>query len=229
MDIISTILIIGTQTGLSFTPAISEENTVNYTQEELQAFEEEIKQCYLDKLIRAPIHLRAGLEEQLISIFKNVKPNDYVFCYWASHLHCLLKGVPREYLKSAILAGQSISLCFPEYRIFCSGIVGSLAGVAVGTALSIEKEGRGDAVWLFTGDMGAECGIFHEALKYATHFDLPINFIVEDNGVSVLTDTRATWGSEEPWFKGTRYEKKIKYFTYKNPYPHSGVSVKVAF
>lgn len=202
---------------------------MGYTAEQLFQFEEEIKECYLNKLIRAPIHLRANLENHLIEIFEGVRKQDYVFSYWASHLHCLLKGVPREELKQAILDGKSISLCFPEHRVFCSGIVGSLAGVAVGAAMGIKRRKEDATVWLFTGDMGAECGIFHEAVKYAHNFDLPIRFVVEDNGVSVLTETRQAWGDPEPWFKGTKYESKITYFKYKNPYPHSGISVKVAF
>ena len=144
-------------------------------------------------------------------------------------MHCLLKGVPRDVLKQAILDGKSISLCFPEYRVFCSGLVGSLAGVAVGTALANKRLGKDDHVWLFTGEMGAECGIFHESIKYATNFDLPITFVVEDNGVSVLTKTREVWNDPDPWFKGTRYERKIVYYSYHNSYPHSGISVKVAF
>ena len=200
-----------------------------YTKEELFAFEEEIKECYLEKLIRAPIHLRTGNEEQLIEIFKAVQKEDYVFGYWAMHLQCLLKGVPRAELKQAILDGRSIALCFAKHKVYCSGLVASLPGVAVGSALAIKRRGGHEHVWLFTGDMGAECGAFYEAVKYATHFDLPITFVVEDNGVSVLTPTRETWGSNEPWWIGTRYETKIKYYSYTNTYPHSGISVKVAF
>lgn len=200
-----------------------------YSPSELKAFEEEIKQAYLDKLIKAPIHLRTGCEEQLIEIFKDVKDDDYVFNYWAAHHHCLLKGVPRQELKQAILDGKSISLCFPKQKVFCSGLVASLAGVAVGTAWDIKRKGLKNHVWLFTGDMGAECGTFHEAVKYATYKDLPITFVVEDNKVSVLSDTRKTWGDGTPWYRETRYEKKIKEYHYHNTYPHSGVAVKVAF
>ena len=203
--------------------------SVNLTKQDLINFEEDIKQCYLDKLIKAPIHLRTGCEDQLINIFKQVGDKDFIFNYWASHMHCLLKGVPPAELKQAILDGKSISLCFPHHQVFCSGFVGSLAGVAVGTAWGLKKQKRQERVWLFTGDMGAECGIFHEAIKYAYNFDLPITFVVEDNGVSVLTDTRPTWGDDTPWYRGTKYEKKVIEYKYVNSYPHSGVSVKVAF
>jgi TPP-dependent pyruvate/acetoin dehydrogenase alpha subunit len=179
------------------------------------------------------VHLRSGkenaYENELISIFKNVGKNDYIYSYWASHAQCLLKGVPADELRGAILEGNSIALCFPEHRILCSGIVGSLAGVAVGTAYGIKRRGGSERVWLFTGDMGAECGIFHEAVKYAVNHELPLSFVVEDNGVSVITDTRESWGSKDPWFLDGRYRDKIIYFKYKNGWPHSGIGQRIAF
>src|SRR5262245_51566803 len=104
------------------------------TKEDLVNFEKEIAEIFATGAIRAPVHLRAGREEQLIEIFKDVGPNDYVFGYWDSHELALLRGVPREEVKQAIIQGKSISLCFPEYRVLCSGIAGSLMGAATGVA-----------------------------------------------------------------------------------------------
>ena len=202
---------------------------VGMTIEKIIAFENEIAALFKEGKIRAPIHLRSGCEQQLIDIFQKVQPEDWIFSYWASHIQCLLKGVPPEALRQAILEGKSISLCFPEQKIYCSGIVGSLAAVAAGTAWGLQRQGKKGKVWLFTGDMGAECGIFHEAVKYAHNFNLPIEFVVEDNGVSVMTDTRKTWGSDQLWWKGTPYEKRITYFKYQNGWPHSGLGQRIAF
>jgi len=137
--------------------------------------------------------------------------------------------VPREALKQAIVDGKSISLCFPEQKVLCSGIVGSLMGTAAGVAWSLKTQGKKGRAFLFCGDMSAETGIFHEAVKYVHNFDLPAHFIVADNGVSVMTDTRATWGSQEPWFVGTKYAKHITYFKYTNGYPHSGLGKLIKF
>ncbi len=201
------------------------------TKEELENFEKEIAEIFATGTIRAPVHLRAGREEKLIEIFRENKigVDDYVFGYWDSHELALLKGVPRETLKQAIVEGKSISLCFPDYKIFCSGIVGSLMGVAVGVAWALKKEKREGYVYIFCGEMSSETGIFHEAVKYATNFDLPVKFIVCDNGLSVMTNTREVWGCSEPWFKNTKYEKKIIYFQYKNGYPHSGLGKLIKF
>lgn len=201
------------------------------TKEDIVSFEKEIADIFATGAIRAPVHLRAGREDQLIKIFRDheIGEDDHIFGYWDSHELALLKGVPREVLKQAIVEGKSISLCFPEYKVLCSGIVGSLMGVGVGTAWALKSQDKKGRVFVFCGDMSAETGIFHESVKYAVNFDLPVIFIVCDNGVSVMTDTRATWGSSDPWFKGTKYESKIIYFQYTNGYPHSGLGKLIKF
>ena len=201
------------------------------TKEDIVSFEKEIADIFATGVIRAPVHLRSGREDHLIEIFRhhNIGPEDYVFGYWDSHELALLKGVPREVLKKAIVEGKSISLCFPEYKVLCSGIAGSLMGVATGTAWALKQQNQKGRAFIFCGDMSAETGIFHEAVKYAVNFDLPVKFIVCDNGISVMTNTREVWGANTPWFKGSRYEEKIIYFKYTNGYPHSGLGRLIKF
>ncbi len=199
------------------------------SKEDLISFEKEIADIFATGVIRGPVHLRSGREDQLIEIFKDIGPDDYVLGHWDSHELALLKGVPREDVKKMILDGRSISLCFPEYKVLCSGIVGSLMGVAAGIAWSLKRQQQKGRVYLFCGEMSAETGIFHEAVKYALNYDLPVKYVVCDNGVSVMTNTREVWGCPDPWFKGTKYEQKIIYFQYVNGYPHSGLGKLIKF
>ncbi len=201
------------------------------TKEDLIKFEEEVAEIFGRGEIRAPVHLRKGREDQLINIFKeeNIGDDDYVYGFWDSHELALLKGVDRSELLQAIKDGKSISLSFPEKKVLCSGIVGSLMGTATGTAWALKHQNKPGCVFLFCGEMSSETGIFFEAVKYATNFDLPVKFVVCDNGVSVMTDTRETWGSKDPWFKDTKFEKKIIYFQYENGYPHSGLGKLIKF
>jgi len=78
--------------------------------EDLIKFEEEIAELFNGANISAPVHLYYGNEDQIIDVFKKVRPQDWVFCSWRSHYQCLLKGVPTEEIKNEILAGRSISL-----------------------------------------------------------------------------------------------------------------------
>lgn len=203
---------------------------------ELINFENEIAECFNNKMIRAPIHLADGNEEQLIEIFQSVKENDWIFCTWRSHYHALLKGVPKEKLKTAILEGRSITLCFEEQKMFSSAIVGGCIPIAIGTALDIKNKGLQDHVWCFVGDMGANMGAFHESVKYAENFDLPITFVIENNSKSVCTNTYEAWGTNKFTFeldndkKVYKISNKVLYYYYDfNKWKHAGTNIRVQF
>ena len=76
--------------------------------------------------------------------------------------------------------------------------------------------------------MTAETGIAHECIKYSINFDLPIKFIVEDNNLSVCTDTRLSWGADKLFYENYNSDKVI-FYKYKNKYPHAGAGVRVEF
>ena len=61
------------------------------TKKELIDFESEIAEKFNKGLIRSPIHLYNGNEDQIIKFFSRVKKEDWVFCTWRSHYQCLLK------------------------------------------------------------------------------------------------------------------------------------------
>ena len=195
---------------------------------ELISFENSIAELYNQGKIRSPVHLYNGNEDFLINIFKEITQQDWVFCSWRSHYQCLLKGVEPEILRSAIIQGRSIALCFPEKRIFSSAIVGGQIPIALGVALEIKRSGKLDHVYCFMGDMTSETGIAQSAFKYSLNFNLPITFIVEDNNLSVCTDTRKVWGSSKLQYEITS-NSKIIYYKYSNKYPHAGAGTRVQF
>ncbi len=193
------------------------------TKAELIAFEAEVAAAFNAGKIRAPIHLSGGNEDELIEIFKNVKPDDWCISNWRSHYHCLLKGVPPNVLMKDILEGHSITLCYPEFRVLSSAIVGGGLPIATGIALGIKRRKGPEKVWAFLGDMAHRGGMFHECVQYANGHNLPIRFVVEDNGISVCTDTEESWGI------GRIFPGKVKVYSYKLPFPHSGAGVRVNF
>ncbi len=199
------------------------------TSEELIAFEKDIADCFNRGEIRAPVHLAGGNERQLIDIFAGIKPQDWIAVSWRSHYHCLLKGVPPGRLKASILAGRSISLCFPDFRIISSAIVGGALPIALGVAWSIKRQGGQERVWAFVGDMTAESGMFSECVQYAHGHDLPIRFVVEDNGLSVCTDTWKVWGNKADWERVIGRDYPIQYYKYELPWPHAGAGKRVQF
>ena len=200
----------------------------NLTKNDLINFEKRIADTFNKARIKAPVHLYSNNEEQMIEVFKDINKDDWVFCTWRSHYQCLLKGVPENELYEKICKGLSISLCFPEYNIFSSGIVSGSIPIAVGTAISIKLNKAKNRVHCFMGDMTSETGVAHECIKYSKNHNLPIRFIIEDNEVSVCTDTRKTWGTDLLTYENVD-DPMIVYYKYNNTYPHAGAGTRVQF
>jgi len=191
-------------------------NNANISKETLIEFELDIKKIYEEGLIKSPIHLSGGNEDQLINIFKYISPNDFVFSSWRNHYHALLHGVDKDLLKNKILRGKSMSIAFDKPRFYSSSIVGGSIPIALGTALGYKKLGLERKAWCFIGDMTFETGVFHEAYKYSRNFDLPLEFIVEDNSLSTNTPTTDAWG------KKSNIPNDIFYYSYERTFPHHG-------
>lgn len=200
---------------------------------DLITFEDEIATEFNAGKIPYPVHLESGNEKQLIEIFGDVQPDDWIFGSWRLHLKCLLKGVPREMLRDAIRRGESMTMCFPEHRVYGSAIVGGTLPIALGVAMAIKRCGDNSKVWCFLGDMTFRSGIAYECIEYANNFELPITWVVEDNGVSVCTNTRKAWGlSHERGPEGSTKVfnlGSIRHYEYQSKYPHAGAGKRVQF
>lgn len=196
------------------------------TAQEMVAFETEVAARFEAGEIHGPVHLSSGNESQLIEVFDSIKDTDWVFSTWRSHYHALLHGIPRDWLMSEIVAGRSINIKSPEHRFFTSAIVGGILPIAVGVAAGIKRAGGEEWVWCFIGDMAMSIGTFWDADTHAMAHDLPITFIVEDNGLSVNTPTLTALG----WVKGeSGKNKKMRKYEYTPTLPHYGVTKGTTF
>ena len=191
-------------------------------------FENDIANTFNKGKIKAPVHLYSDNEKFLINFFKKIKKNDWVMCSWRSHYQCLLKGVPPKKIKNEIIDGKSISLCFLDYKVYSSAIVGGSLPIAVGLAMSLKRKKSKNKIYCFIGDMTSETGIAHECIKYSRNKNLPIHFIVEDNRKSVCTDTRKAWSEKKLTYENVS-DKFVTYYKYKLKYPHAGAGQRVQF
>ena len=203
-------------------------NKIQYSVGELMAFEDEVAQRFNEGKIRAPIHLSNGGENELIEIFKNIQTDDFVFTTWRSHYHALLKGVPKELIMEEIMAGNSISLNFPKYNFYSSAIACTHVPVAVGVSQGIKIKGFVNSVWCFVGDMTAESGIANSSFKYSYNQNLPITFVIEDNNLSVCSNTREVWNNQKLFFEHDLFGN-VRTYKYSSKYPHAGAGVRVQF
>jgi len=186
-------------------------------------FEKRVQDFYESGKIKAPVHLSGNNEDQLIKIFKKIHKDDWVFSSWRNHYHALLHGFDPEKLFNLIVEGRSMGINSLEDRFYSSSIVGGSLPIALGVAQSIKLKKETSKVWCFIGDMTFETGTFHECYKYARNFDLPIEFVVEDNNMSTNTPTDLTWN------KKSKIPNDVHFYEYERNFPHHGTGNWVLF
>ncbi len=98
--------------------------------------------------------------------------------------------------------GRERSFHFGSKEHFICGMISHLGpqlaladGAALAHSLSF-GEGRGEVSLAFTGDGGTSEGDFHEALNVAAVWDLPVIFIIENNGYGLSTPTNEQYRCE---------------------------------
>lgn len=91
---------------------------------------------------------------------------------------------------SGFTKGRDRSFHFGTREHHIVGMISHLGpqlGVADGIALANRLSGKGKVTAVFSGDGGASEGDFHESLNVAAVWDLPVIFIIENNGYGLST------------------------------------------
>ena len=104
--------------------------------------------------------------------------------------------------------GRDRSFHFGSQEHHIIGMISHLASqlsVADGIALASKLEGESQVTLAFTGDGGTSEGDFHEALNVAAVWDLPVIFIIENNGYSISTPTSEQFRFKSFTEKGKAY------------------------
>lgn len=202
------------------------------TPQDLIDTEEEIRALWEAGELPYLVHLCGGNEKELIEIFKDIKPSDWVFASHRCHYHWLLHNAHRKFIErqgthsarrelvDRIKAGKSMFLYGP--RFICSAIVAGTASIAAGMALAIKRRGGSERVWCFVGDGAEDEGHLYESVWFVHDRDLPCTFIIEDNNSSCGVTKGQRRGSYmmRPW------PECVKRYTYVPTWPHAGSNVR---
>ncbi len=86
--------------------------------------------------------------------------------------------------------------------------LGPQLSLANGVALVEQLEGTGRVTAAFTGDGGTSEGEFHEALNVAAVWDLPVIFVIENNGYGLSTPSTQQFRCQQFIDKGIGYGMK---------------------
>lgn len=167
----------------------------------IRMVEERIIEIYPSDKIQSPVHLSIGQEHHVVGFCTALASDDQLFATYRSHAPYLAKGGDLKlffaelYGKlSGISKGKagSMHLCAPDVGFMgSSAIVGATISHALGAAYSFKIKGQSRIAVAIIGDGATEEGVFHECLNFASLKDLPILFVIENNGLSIHSHIHA--------------------------------------
>ena len=194
-----------------------------HTAETLIAFEQRIVGLFAAGDLPFLVHLSGGNEAQLLEIFRDVQPGDWIFSGHRSHYHYLLAGGNEDHLEKLIRDGRSMFVFDRKINFVTSSILAGVCCPAAGVALALKQAGSASRVWCFVGDGGEDNGHFCEAVRYAEGHGLPVRYIVEDNDRQVDTSYRERWGTERRWQWDN--SPNVMRYHYTPTFPHGGAGL----
>jgi 2-oxoisovalerate dehydrogenase E1 component len=113
------------------------------------------------------------------------------------------QGSPDGYSK-----GRERSFHFGSREHAICGMISHLGpqlGIADGIGLAAKLRKSGKATLVFTGEGGTSEGDFHEALNVASVWDLPVIFLIENNGYALSTPVGEQYRGESLVYKAGGY------------------------
>ncbi len=151
----------------------------------------------------------SGIGQEAISVGLGcaLKPSDWIFPLHRnlgvfttrglplSRVFAQVQGKPDGYTQAR---DRSFHFGVPEARVI--GMIshlGAMLGVADGVALGSQLNGTQDLAVVFSGDGGTSEGDFHEAVNLAAVWDLPVIFLIENNGYGLSTPSRQQFRCEK--------------------------------
>ena len=192
----------------------------------IREFELRCMQAYQDKKIGGFCHVYIGQEAVAVGSLAALESIDPVVTAYRDHGHALARGMDPKHCMAEMFGriggcakgkGGSMHMFDRPHNLYGGhGIVGAQTPLGAGIAFATKYEdevmnaGRNRRVTLcFLGDGAVNQGSVYEAMNLAGLFDIPVIFIVENNGYSMGTEiSRGTTMSHELTIKGRAHGLK---------------------
>ncbi|GAB2846267.1 thiamine pyrophosphate-dependent dehydrogenase E1 component subunit alpha [Lentzea nigeriaca] len=177
------------------------------TMRTIREFEERVHTEFPGGEIPGAVHLYAGQEAVATGVCTVLTGDDYIASTHRGHGHAIAKGCDVTAMMLEIY-GRAGGLCggkggsmhiadFGRGMLGANGVAAGGVPLSCGSALSAKVRGTDQVSVAFVGDGGANQGAFAESLVLAAVWQLPIVFVVEDNGYAQATGTRFHLGGKD--------------------------------
>jgi pyruvate dehydrogenase E1 component alpha subunit len=182
----------------------------------MRRFEEKAGQLYGQQKIKGFCHLYIGQEACASgAVSASIKGDKWITAY-RDHALPLALGTHPNVLMAELFAkatgcskGKGGSMHFFDKEVnFMGGhgIVGAQVPMGAGIAFSEKYNKTGNVCYCYMGDGAVRQGAFHEALNMAKTWNLPVVFVIENNGYAMGTSVERTSNVTELYKLGLSYD-----------------------
>lgn len=163
----------------------------------VRRFEQVSLQHYQAGRMGGFLHLYIGQESVAVGCVSLMGQNDHVITAYRDHAHALAVGMTMNECMAELFGkatgcskgkGGSMHYFAPDKNYWGGhGIVAGQTPLGLGLAYGLKYRGLKGAALCFLGDGAVNQGAFHESLNIAALWDLPVIYIIENNGYSMGT------------------------------------------
>jgi pyruvate dehydrogenase E1 component alpha subunit len=182
----------------------------------IRRFEEKAGQLYGLGLIGGFCHLYIGQEAVAVGIQSALKAgHDSVITGYRDHGHMLAYGIDPKVIMAELTGrqagisrgkGGSMHMFSVEHKFYGGhGIVGAQVSLGAGLAFAHKYNEDGGVCVAYFGDGAANQGQVYEAFNMAALWNLPIVFVIENNGYAMGTAVKRSSAETHFYRRGTAF------------------------
>jgi pyruvate dehydrogenase E1 component alpha subunit len=163
----------------------------------IRRFEERSLRSYQQGHIGGFLHLYIGQEAVAVGAVSMLGEDDHVITAYRDHGHALAVGMDFDECMAELYGkktgcskgkGGSMHFFAPDKNYWGGhGIVGGQTPLGLGIAFALKYNDKKGSCLCFMGDGATNQGPFYESLNLASLWNLPVVYIVENNGYSMGT------------------------------------------
>ena len=163
----------------------------------VRRFEQQALKQYNGGKMGGFLHLYIGQESVAVGACSLMGDDDHVITAYRDHGHALAVGMGMNECMAELYGkatgcskgkGGSMHFFAPDKNYWGGhGIVGGQTPLGLGLAYGLKYKGLKGAALCFLGDGAVNQGCFYESLNMAALFNLPVIYVIENNGYSMGT------------------------------------------
>jgi 2-oxoisovalerate dehydrogenase E1 component len=178
---------------------IPSDHSLVYEALKIRCAETKLLELFAGGELNGTVHTCVGQELLPVVLARHLQLNDYVVSNHRGHGHYLsvtgdFVGLIAEVMgrTGGVSGGYGGSQHLRNERFYSNGVQGGMTPISVGLGQALKEESAGNLCSCFIGDGTLGEGVVYEALNLASKWEVPVLFVIEDNGYAQSTSKLQT-------------------------------------